>query len=91
MSPRKRKGPAPTAKPSRKHTNQTKFNRYLADDGYAAPTAEDRREVALLAEAAELGYRLSLSCIDCGHPLVAPMSVSAMRGPVCRARKRADK
>jgi hypothetical protein len=40
----------------------------------------------VLAQAAELGYRLSVSCLDCHRPLADPTSVAAHRGPTCRAR-----
>ena len=49
-------------------------------------TAQDRHEAAVLAAAAELGYRLSTRCLRCGHWIVAPKSVAAHMGPVCRAR-----
>jgi hypothetical protein len=64
------------------HTNAYEFT--------AAPhepvTAEDRREAAILAEAAELGYRLAVQCRCCGSWLVADRSVREFIGPVCRAR-----
>ena len=55
--PHKRRGPARHGQPSPKNTTSTaQFNGHRRQDGYAAPTAEERREAALLAEAAELGY-----------------------------------
>lgn len=59
---------------------------YRAEDGYQAPTAEDRREGELLAELNARGYRISVDCRACGHPLVAARSVAAMIGPKCLAK-----
>jgi hypothetical protein len=89
--PKTRKRPAQPDRPSRNHTNTPQSNGHRRQDGYASPTAEDRREAAVLAEAAEMGYRLAVSCLDCGHYLVNPISVAHHRGPTCRARKRADR
>jgi len=55
-------------------------------DGYAAPTAEDRADAELLAEAERRGYRLAVRCVDCGHYVVSAASIAAHRGPKCRAR-----
>lgn len=60
--------------------------RHRREDGFAAPTAEDRYEAWVLAEAQRLGYRLSCKCLDCSRPLTDKVSVSHHRGPVCRAR-----
>ena len=49
-------------------------------------TAEDRREAALLAEAAQLGYRLATRCTRCNQWVVNAKSVAAHMGPKCRAR-----
>ena len=49
-------------------------------------TAEDRREAALLDEAAQLGFRLATRCTRCNQWVVNSKSVSAHMGPVCRAR-----
>ena len=56
------------------------------EDGYATPTAEDRREALLLAEVRALGYGLSVRCRVCRHPLTAAKSVAAHVGPKCAAR-----
>ncbi len=50
------------------------------------PTAEDRREAQVLAEAAQLGYRLAVQCRCCGQWLTNPKSVRGFIGPVCRAK-----
>jgi hypothetical protein len=63
-----------------------KFIAYRRRDGYAAPTLEDRREAAVLAEATELGYRLATRCTRCHKWVVAHDSVAAHMGPVCRAK-----
>jgi Family of unknown function (DUF6011) len=66
-----------------------------ADSEFTAPwrqdwneplTAEDRREAQVLAEAAELGYRLAVQCRCCGQWLTNPTSVRGFIGPVCRAK-----
>ena len=49
-------------------------------------TADDRHEQKVLAEAAELGYRLAVQCRCCGSWLVADRSVREFIGPVCRAK-----
>ena len=51
-----------------------------------APTAEDRHEAQVLAEAARLGYQLAYRCSRCGQWVVAPKSVARHMGPVCRAK-----
>jgi hypothetical protein len=62
------------------------YNGHRRQDGYAAPTAEDRTEAAVLAAAEALGYQLAVRCTRCGQWLVAPSSVAAHMGPVCRAK-----
>lgn len=64
----------------------TKFTAHGRVNGYAAPTAEDRADFDLLAEAQRRGYRLTCRCLDCRRWLADPVSIAAMRGPVCRAR-----
>jgi hypothetical protein len=61
-------------------TDTAKPNGYRRQDGYAAPTAEDRREAAMLAEAAEMA-RLAIQCPGC-------VQVSKVHGcfPNCGAR-----
>ncbi|BCQ09662.1 hypothetical protein JMUB5695_03112 [Mycobacterium heckeshornense] len=58
-------------------------------DGYAAPTAEERAEQRVLAAAYRLGYRLAVQCVRCGQWLVAERSVRDHIGPVCRTRAQA--
>ena len=49
-------------------------------------TAEDRADIDVLVAAAERGFRLATRCIRCGQWVVAPSSVRAHMGPVCRAK-----
>jgi hypothetical protein len=81
-----RNRPPPTERPLRNYTNTDKSNGHRRQDGYAAPTAEDRREAAVLAEAAKMGYRLATTCLDCGQWISNHVSVASHRGPRCRAR-----
>jgi hypothetical protein len=86
-----RKRPAPTDRPPRNDTNSHKFIAHRRQDGYAAPDADDRADAAVVAAAAERGYRLATRCLDCGHWLANPISVAAHRGPRCRARTGGDR
>ncbi|MGW0158461.1 DUF6011 domain-containing protein [Mycobacterium sp. NPDC003323] len=85
MSPRKR--PAPSDRPLRNHsTCATDSIVHRPEDGYAAPTADERREQQLLDELRALGYSISVRCRECGHPLSTPQSVAAHIGPKCAAK-----
>lgn len=87
MMPHRRKGPVRQDRPSSKtNTYAAKSNGHRRQDGYAAPTAEDRADLAALAAVEALGYRVAVQCLDCGHWLANPISVAAHRGPRCRAR-----
>ena len=55
-------------------------------DGYAAPTIEDRREHDLFAELKSLGYGITVPCLICSRPLTSKRSLATHVGPVCRAR-----
>ena len=59
------------------------------EDGYAAPTAEDRREARLRAELQELGYGITVPCLVCRHPLTAAKSLARHVGPKCAAKSAA--
>jgi hypothetical protein len=61
-------------------------NGHRRQDGYAAPTPEDRADQAVLAAAEALGYRLAVRCRECGRWLVHARSVAGHIGPVCRQR-----
>ena len=56
------------------------------DARHEAPTAEDRLDAEVIAEARARGFRLAARCTACGHWLVAAESVALHLGPVCRAR-----
>jgi hypothetical protein len=62
------------------------LNGHRRQDGYAAPTPEDRADLEVLIAAAERGFRLAVKCVDCGHWLVSARSIAAHRGPRCRSR-----
>jgi hypothetical protein len=85
-----RKRPAPTDRPPRNYIDAAQSNGHRRQDGYAAPTAEDRAEAAAVAAVQAFGYSIAVRCLDCGHWLANPASVSAHRGPRCRARKEGD-
>lgn len=59
---------------------------YRPQDGYAAPTAGDRREARLRAELEELGYGITVPCLVCRHPLSSAKSVARHIGPKCAAK-----
>lgn len=68
------------------HADTAESSQYRRQDGFAAPTADERYEFWILAEAQRLGYRLSCKCLDCSRPLTDKISVRCHRGPVCRRR-----
>lgn len=87
MKQRNRPGGYTEAAPTTSTVDAAESNgQHRRQDGYAAPTAEDRGDAELLAWAAVLGYRLTVRCLDCGNWLAHPVSVAAHRGPRCRAR-----
>jgi hypothetical protein len=49
-------------------------------------TAEDRADFEVIRQAAERGFRVAVRCLRCNQWLVAPSSVRAHLGPVCRAK-----
>jgi hypothetical protein len=84
MTKRRRPAPPqdrPTPQQSSTAPNSTRPHR--PEDGYAAPTAEDRYEARLLAQVHALGYVVSVRCRVCNHPLTAPKSVALHIGPRC--------
>lgn len=85
MKTRKRPA-ARTDRPLRNYTTTAKSNGHRRQDGYAAPSPQDRADLAALAAVEALGYRIAVQCLDCGHWVSNPASVSAHRGPRCRAR-----
>lgn len=63
---------------------------HRAEDGYTAPTAEDRAVKAALDLLKEHGYGISARCLDCRHPITSATSLARMRGPRCAARAVAE-
>lgn len=79
--------PAPaTETGSHVTTSDSEFTRLLGLQRHEPLNAETRAEIDLLIKAAEMGFRLSVRCVDCGHWITAPRSVRAHRGPVCAAK-----
>jgi hypothetical protein len=64
----------------------TDFTRLLGLQRHEPLTLEDRADLDLLVAAAERGFRLACRCTRCNQWLVAPSSVRAHLGPVCRAK-----
>lgn len=60
------------------------------EDGYAAPTADDRAIAKAISVLRAHGFGISVRCITCRRPLTAPDSVRRHRGPRCEARAKAD-
>lgn len=50
-------------------------------------TADARRELDLLVELYDRGYRIAVRCSTCGSWLAAPISVARHQGPVCASRE----
>lgn len=85
--PHKRKGPARHSQPSPGNTtNADQFTARWHHDRHEPLTVEDRADLDVLIAAAERGFRLATRCIRCGQWLVAPSSVRAHMGAVCRAK-----
>jgi len=60
-------------------------HQFTPKDRHEPLSHEDRADLAVLAAAAQRGFRLATRCTRCGQWLVAPTSVRAHMGPVCRA------
>lgn len=56
------------------------------DRRHSTPTADERREAALLAELRNLGYTISVRCMVCGHHLTTKRSTELHIGPKCAAK-----
>lgn len=87
--PRMRRSPGTSARATSKTTatvapESSRLHR--PQDGYAAPTAEDRAVAQAVAVLVRHGYGIALRCRDCGHPITAPASLARLRGPRCAAR-----
>jgi hypothetical protein len=87
MRATERERPAPPHRPTRNNSTAANHcNGHRRQDGFVAPSVEDRDDTTVLAAAFERGYRIAVQCIDCGHWLINPVSVAAFRGPRCRAK-----
>lgn len=85
MSQRKRPAP-PQDRPSRNTTNGTDSSLYRRQDGYSAPSVEDRAVAQAIDVLREHGYGIAARCLDCRHPITSAVSLARMRGPRCAAR-----
>lgn len=83
-----RKSPGPDPRASREHraNGYDHLSQLIGLQRHEPLTREDREDLDLLIKAAERGFRLSVKCVDCGHPLTAPSSVRQHRGPKCAAK-----
>lgn len=89
MSPRKSRRHGQPAAPSNNVT-AIEFTAPWLHDRHEPLTADDRADVDVLIAAAERGFRLATRCTRCGQWVVAPSSVRAHMGPVCRAQAAAE-
>lgn len=67
----------------------SKFTAYRRQDGYQAPTVEDRAIAAAIAVLEQHGYGIAMRCLDCGHGIFSKSSLARLRGPKCAARAEA--
>lgn len=91
MSPPTRRCPATSD--DRAPADTTSTPDYIApwrQDWHDPLSAEDRADLDVLIAAAERGFRLATRCLRCNQWLVAPASVRAHLGPVCRRKVVAD-
>lgn len=56
------------------------------EDGYVAPTVEDRAVAEAIAVLRGYGYGIAMRCLDCRRPITSSVSLARMRGPRCAAR-----
>ncbi|MDQ1304723.1 MAG: hypothetical protein QG671_550 [Actinomycetota bacterium] len=63
---------------------------YRRQDGFAAPTAEERTVAQAAAVLKAAGYGIAMRCLDCGHPITSAASLARLRGPKCAAKAVAD-
>jgi hypothetical protein len=82
-----RKRPTPRQnRPIRNNSSAAEFTAPWRHDPHEPLTAEDRADLDVLNAAAERGFSLATRCLRCNQWLVAPSSVRAHMGPVCRAK-----
>jgi hypothetical protein len=82
---------APASAPASTRATATKpttaqLSAYRPEDGYAAPTAEDRAVAQAIAVLREHGYGIACRCLDCNRPITAAASLARMRGRRCAER-----
>lgn len=82
----RRSGPTAKQGRSRQNTDATDSSLYRRQDGYSAPTAEDRLDAEVIAAAEARGFAVAVRCRRCSAWCVSPKSVAAHLGPVCRAK-----
>jgi hypothetical protein len=83
----KRNGPATNGAASKNLTQvQSDSSLHRAEDGYIAPTAQDRAVAQAIAVLHEHGYGIALRCLDCHRPITSAASLRRMRGPKCAAK-----
>ncbi|HPY26218.1 MAG TPA: hypothetical protein PLK19_18090 [Mycobacterium sp.] len=63
---------------------------YRRQDGFSAPTAEERTVAQAAAVLKAAGYGIAMRCLDCGHPITSSASLARLRGPKCAAKAVAD-
>lgn len=76
----------PQDRPSRNITSATDSSFYRRQDGYAAPTAEDRAVQQAIDVLRGHGYGIAMRCLDCHRPITSATSLARMRGPHCHAK-----
>ncbi|AFM16984.1 hypothetical protein Mycch_2201 [Mycolicibacterium chubuense NBB4] len=59
---------------------------YRRQDGYTAPSIDDRLDAQVIEAANARGFRIAARCTRCRQWVVAAESVAAHMGPVCRAK-----
>ena len=74
--------PAPSTTPIAERNSSL----YRRQDGYVAPTTDERADAAFMDEMLARGYRPSVDCLICGHPLTSKRSLELHVGPKCRAK-----
>lgn len=94
----KKNGPGPKPGAAPESPTATKHHQgdcsdsslHLRQDGYTAPTADDRLDAQVIDAALARGFRLAARCTRCHQWVVAAESVAAHMGPVCRAKTAAE-
>lgn len=83
-----RRSPGPKARAASTPPSAARQSSHLhrPEDGYAAPTAEDRLDAEAVEAARARGFAVAVPCSRCGQWVVAPKSVALHMGPVCRAK-----